>query len=209
MVGLCCIRFSGSGIRRIVIWRISIKTFENKVQEFWYLCSIWWLQRFIVNKSTWAFAKRSNIVCRHKQNRYINASHLHKKILFAKYSQQDRVDQNSSAEVYRNWQWKWTECWWCRCSCDKKSAWNGKAPSNDCCMWRHRHSSVTGVIVSLVLHNEGYRVRYEQKCQQQEGTRGIFSEGCREQAAPNTIPVVCPGLDRLWQHLSNPKSKET
>ena len=53
------------------------------------------------------------------------------------------------------------------------------------------------LLVSLVLHNEGYRVRYERKCQQQEGTRGIFSEGCRQQAAPNTISVVCPGLDRL------------
>ena len=47
-----------------------------------------------------------------------------------------------------------------------------------------RRSCVTDV--SLVLHNEGRRVRYDQK-RQQEGTRGIFSQGSQDQAAPNTI----------------------
>ena len=92
----------------IILWsRESVcKIFENKAQELWYSCSIWWLQRSIVNKSTWEVAKWSDIVCRHK-HKCINASYLHKRICFVKYSQQDRVDQNSSAEVYINWHWKW------------------------------------------------------------------------------------------------------
>ena len=55
---------------------------------------------------------------------------------------------------------KWTESWWCRYFYSKKSARDGKAPSNNCCIWWHIDSSVTDV--SLVLHNEGHHVRYDQ-----------------------------------------------
>ena len=40
--------------------------------------------------------------------------------IFENKVEKDWVDQNSLVEVYRNWHWKWTECWWCRGSYSKK-----------------------------------------------------------------------------------------
>ena len=63
--------------------------------------------------------------------------------------------------------------------------------------------------VTLVLHNEGHCVHYDQKHQQKEGTHGIFGEESPEQEAPYTRSVVCLCLDRLQHHLSNLKPRET
>ena len=62
--------------------------------------------------------------------------------------------------------------------------------------------------VLLELTSEGNRVLYDQKHQQEEAIRGIFSEACREQAAPNTRSVVCPCLTKLQHDLSSPKLTE-
>lgn len=61
-----------------------------------------------------------------------------------------------------------------------------------------------------MLHNKTHRVHYDQKRQQEEGTRGIFSEGSREQAAPNiACCLFMPKQVATLPQLSIPKPTKT